>query len=171
MVKILIGNVFDSKAQTLVNTVDYEGDLRNGLPLAFLRRFPEMYKDYVRRCDAKEIKLGQPYLYRSSTMPWIFNIPTKGNWNLSQRLKNILQGICHLEQNYKKWGITSLAVPLLGCSNRNGRIEWHVVGKVLYRYLKQFDIPVELYAPHGVRREDLFNFLTSEKVAIDVTIS
>ena len=53
----------------------------------------------------------------------------------------------YLEAHYKDWGITSLAVPPLGCGE--GGLEWRVVGPTLYRHLSRLDIPVELYAPFG----------------------
>jgi uncharacterized protein YwgA len=59
----------------------------------------------------------------------------------------------YLEQHYQEWDITSLAVPPLGCGQ--GQLEWRVVGPTLYRYLKRFSIPVELYAPYGTPHEEL----------------
>jgi uncharacterized protein YwgA len=49
--------------------------------------------------------------------------------------------------------VQSLAVPPLGCGE--GGLEWRIVGRVLYRYLREFDIPVTLYAPFGTPREEL----------------
>jgi len=46
---------------------------------------------------------------------------------------------------YKEWGITSIAVPPLGCGL--GESEWSIVGRTLYRYLEKLEIPVEIYAP------------------------
>ncbi len=54
---------------------------------------------------------------------------------------------------YRDWGITSLAVPPLGCGN--GQLEWRIVGPTLYRYLARLEIPVELYAPHGTPHTEL----------------
>jgi O-acetyl-ADP-ribose deacetylase (regulator of RNase III) len=51
---------------------------------------------------------------------------------------------CH----YKEWGIESLAVPALGCGA--GRLEWEVVGPILYRELEALDLDVRLYAPFYV---------------------
>jgi len=65
----------------------------------------------------------------------------------------------YLTNHYKEWGITSLAVPPLGCGE--GQLEWRIVGPTMYRYLKQLDIPVELYAPYGTpSAETQSTFLT-----------
>jgi uncharacterized protein YwgA len=69
------------------------------------------------------------------------------------RIEDIVKGLKYLLQNYKEWGITSLAVPPLGCGQ--GQLEWKIVGPTLYRYLNQLEIPVELYAPYGTPHEEL----------------
>ncbi len=42
-------------------------------------------------------------------------------------------------------GVTSIAIPPLGCGN--GQLEWKVVAPVIYYYAKKMDIDIELYAP------------------------
>lgn len=155
-----MGNIFESKMQTIVNTVNCVGVMGKGLALEFKKRFPDMYEDYVARCDRKQVRLGEPYLYRRLLTPWILNFPTKGHWRSVSRLSDIIAGLEYLEKHYHEWEITSLAVPALGCSN--GQLEWRVVGPTLYRYLSRFDIPVELYAPYGTPEEEIeVSFLQS----------
>ena len=147
MVEVAIGDVLESKAQTLVNTVNCVGIMGKGIALAFKKRFPDMYEDYVRRCRSGEVMLGQPYLYRRKAEPWILNFPTKEHWRSVASLDAMIRGMRYLLEHYTQWGITSLAVPPLGCGE--GQLEWRVVGPTLYRYLSQMDIPVRLYAPYG----------------------
>lgn len=153
MVIVKIGDLFESEAQTLVNTVNCVGVMGKGVALAFKERFPEMYEDYVARCNAGEVRLGRPYLYKSLMPPWVLNFPTKDHWRSVSRLQDIEEGLRYLLAHYREWGITSLAVPPLGCGH--GQLEWRVVGPTLYRYLKQMDIPVELYAPFGTPHDEL----------------
>jgi len=124
-----------------------------GVALEFKKCFPEMYEDYVARCRAGQVKLGQPYLYRRLMLPWILNFPTKDHWRSVARLQDIVRGFEYLKIHYKDWGITSLAVPPLGCGQ--GGLEWRVVGPTLYRHLCQLDIAVELYAPHGTPQAEM----------------
>ncbi len=163
MVKILTGDILDSKAQTLVNTVNCVGVMGKGIALKFKERFPDMFNDYVERCNRNEVRLGKPYLYKNLTPPWILNFPTKGHWRSVSRIEDIVKGLKYLLQRYKEWGITSLAVPPLGCGQ--GQLEWKIVGPTLYRYLNQLEIPVELYAPYGTPHEELQpEFLDQEPV-------
>jgi len=153
MVIVKIGNLFDSEAQTLVNTVNCVGVMGKGVALEFKNRFPQMYEEYVARCNKGEVRLGRPYLYRTLMPPWVLNFPTKDHWRSVSRLRDIEQGLEYLLAHYREWGIESLAVPPLGCGH--GNLEWRVVGPTLYRYLKRMDIPVELYAPFGTPHDEL----------------
>jgi O-acetyl-ADP-ribose deacetylase (regulator of RNase III)/uncharacterized protein YwgA len=153
MVKVLFGDILKSKAQTLVNTVNCVGIMGKGIALEFKEQFPEMFNDYVKRCNRNEVRLGKPYLYKRLTPPWILNFPTKGHWRSVSRIEDIIKGLKYLLEHYKEWGIRSIAVPPLGCGQ--GQLEWKIVGPTLYRYLNQLDIPAELYAPYGTPVEEL----------------
>jgi uncharacterized protein YwgA/O-acetyl-ADP-ribose deacetylase (regulator of RNase III) len=146
-IRIREGDLFQSSAQTLVNTVNCVGVMGKGIALEFRSRFPVMYREYVQRCEHGEVKLGQPYLYRDLTLPWVINFPTKDHWRSVSRLDDIVDGLRHLKDHVAEWGVESIAVPPLGCGN--GGLEWSVVGPTLYRHLSQLSVPVELYAPHG----------------------
>src|SRR5262245_52928371 len=115
MTQILVGDLFQSGAQTLVNTVNCVGVMGKGVALEFKRRFPDMYEDYVARCAARQVRLGEPYLFHRPAPPWILNFPTKDHWRAVSRLADIVAGLESLEEHYREWGITSLAVPPLGC--------------------------------------------------------
>lgn len=152
-VTVLEGDLFQSGAQTLVNTVNCVGVMGKGVALEFKRRFPEMYEDYVERCRRGEVRLGRPYLYRYPRPPWVLNFPTKDHWRSVARVDDIVRGLEFLLAHYCEWGITSLAVPPLGCGN--GQLEWRVVGPTLHRYLSRMEIPVSLYAPVGTPPEQV----------------
>jgi O-acetyl-ADP-ribose deacetylase (regulator of RNase III) len=42
-VRVLIGDLFESEAQTLVNTVNTVGIMGKGIALGFMQRFPDMF--------------------------------------------------------------------------------------------------------------------------------
>jgi len=56
-VRIMDGDLLESGAQTLVNTVNTVGVMGKGVALAFKRRYPDMFRDYVRRCDGGQVQL------------------------------------------------------------------------------------------------------------------
>src|SRR5216684_2390010 len=153
MVNVLIGDMFESGAQTLVNTVNTVGVMGKGIALGFRKRFPDMYEDYVRRCARHTVRLGEPYLYRRITPPNIINFPTKDHWRSVSRLSDIVKGLQYLKARVQEWGVTSMAIPPLGCGE--GQLEWRVVGPTLYRHLASLEIPVLLYAPFGTPHDEL----------------
>lgn len=146
-VRLLVGDLFASPAQTLVNAVNCVGVMGKGIALEFKRRYPMMYADYTQRCSAVAVRLGEPYLFVGERPPWILNFPTKGHWRSASRMEDIVAGLVYLERHYQAWGITSLAIPALGCGL--GQLEWRVVGPILHYHLSRLAIPVELYAPPG----------------------
>ncbi len=148
-----MGDILRSDAQTLTNTVNCVGVMGKGIALAFKRKFPDMFEDYSRRCSLGQVKLGEPYLFKRERPPWVLNFPTKDHWRSLARLEDIVRGMEYVLHHYKEWGITSIAVPPLGCGN--GELDWRVVGPTLYRYLSKLHIPVDLYAPHGTPSDQL----------------
>ena len=151
--KILVGDILKSKSQTLVNTVNCVGIMGKGIALEFKNRFPEMFKDYVQRCSRNEIRVGQPCLYKSLFGQQIVNFPTKEHWKSISKISDVENGLDFLLSHYKSWGITSIAIPPLGCGN--GQLEWKIVGPLIYKRAKQMDIPVEIYAPYGTNPAEL----------------
>ena len=111
MVKVLIGDIFESKAQTLVTPVDCVGRMGKGIALEFKKRFPDVYKEYLRRNKAKGVKLGEPYLCLRVVPPWVLTFPTRKNSGSTVQLEDVVRGLEHLERHHRAWGITSLAVP------------------------------------------------------------
>jgi O-acetyl-ADP-ribose deacetylase (regulator of RNase III)/uncharacterized protein YwgA len=151
--KILVGDILQSKAQTLINTVNCVGIMGKGIALEFKKRFPEMFQDYLERCERKEVKPGVPYIYKTLLPPQIINFPTKDHWKSVSRIADIERGLQLLVSHYKDWGVTSLAIPPLGCGN--GQLEWKAVGPLIYQYVSKMAIPVEMYAPYGTPPREL----------------
>jgi O-acetyl-ADP-ribose deacetylase (regulator of RNase III) len=145
------GNLFDSGAQTLVNTVNLVGVMGKGIALQFKQRFPDMFADYQRRCAAGQVRLGEPYLWQGPTEPWVINFPTKGHWRSVSKLTDIERGLAFLAEHLAGWRVTSLAVPPLGAGS--GGLDWSTVGPAIYRHLTDVPIPVVLYAPFEVPDE------------------
>jgi len=147
MIKVLVGDMFASRMQTLVNTVNCVGVMGKGIAQIFKKKYPEMFADYEARCEREEVRLGEPYLYRDLAGISIVNFPTKGHWRASTRLADVEAGLDHFVRHFERWGVTSVAFPPLGCGN--GGLEWSMVGPLMYHKLRGIGIPVEIYAPFG----------------------
>src|SRR5437660_8061005 len=97
------GDIFDSKAQVIVNTVNCQGVMGKGLALIFKQKYPEMFTVYERECKTGKLAIGKPTLYRKST-PWILNFPTKNHWRLPSKLEYLEKGLAFLVNHYRKAG-------------------------------------------------------------------
>ncbi len=150
---IKIGNIFESTASTKVNTVNCVGVMGKGIALDFKRQYPDMYKQYVQLCKAGKVHPGEPYYYQDLLGNSIINFPTKQHWRSPSKLSYIVKGLKWFRDNYEAIGITSVAFPPLGCGN--GGLNWELVGPIMYRYLKDLPIDIEIYAPYGTKSEQL----------------
>ena len=158
--KILIGDIFESQTQTIINTVNCVGIMGKGIAAEFKKRFPEMFKDYKLKCERNQVVLGKPYLYKRLFNPWIINFPTKQHWRSLSNIQDIQNGLFYVIEKYQEWGIQSLAVPPLGCGN--GQLEWKQVGPLIYSILNRMEISVELYAPFGTPPKELTHEFLSQ---------
>lgn len=153
MIKVLIGNLFESQVQTLVNTVNCVGVMGKGVAQEFKKRYPALFEDYARRCSDKQVKPGIPYFYEDLFGTSILNFPTKDHWRSPSKVADIIRGLDMFSEKHREWGIKSIAFPPLGCGN--GGLEWSVVGPIMYQKLAGLDIEVEIYAPFGTPRQQL----------------
>ncbi len=140
------GDIFDSKAQVIVNTVNCKGVMGKGLALSFKQRYPAMFTTYQQECRTGKLRIGRPTLYQAST-PWILNFPTKDDWRWPSKLEYLEKGLEYVVANYKKAGIKSIAFPKLGA--QNGKLSWNDVGPLMAKYLSQLDIDVHIYIGEG----------------------
>jgi O-acetyl-ADP-ribose deacetylase (regulator of RNase III) len=167
MVSFVKGNLFDSPAQVLTNTVNTVGVMGKGIALEFKHRFPKMFEDYFRRCTNKKVNLGQPYLWEDDRSQ-VLNFPTKSHWKKSSQLKDIETGLKYLADHYQEMGIASIAMPPLGCGN--GGLDWKNVRPLVEKYLGSIpDLEVFVYELE-LAKESLLPFEESIESAEDKKI-
>jgi len=139
----IYGNIFDSKMQTIVNTVNCVGFMGGGIALEYKRRYPDMFKEYKERCLNGTLKMGELHLWNNDE-PWILNFPTKIHFKDPSKEEFIEKGLKKFVSNYKKHSIESIAFPQLG--TQLGGLDWeNRVKPIMYKYLEALDIEVEIY--------------------------
>ena len=80
MFTYLTGDILESTAACLVNTVNCEGYMGKGIAYQFKKRFPENNRDYVRACRAKKLYIGKIHTFYEDGK-FIVNFPTKRSWS------------------------------------------------------------------------------------------
>lgn len=141
--KEIKGNIFNSDAMAIVNTVNCVGAMGKGIALDFKLRFPSMFKEYQKICFQHLLKPGQILPYTKST-PVILNFAIKDDWKDPSRKEWIEETLQKFVNNYKAMGITSVAFPWMGAMN--GGLPIDFIKEITRKYLSSLeDIDIEVY--------------------------
>lgn len=162
--KIITGNIFTTKCQTIVNTVNCFGIMGAGLALECKFRYPDMFSRYEEICNNKLLDIGKLYLYKSDSR-WVLNFPTKHHWKYPTKPEYIEKGLKKFKETYKSKGITSIAFPLLGAQNGGLTKEQSIT--LLEKYLNDIDIPIEIYQYKENASDDLFEKFSKSFLSLD----
>ena len=167
MITYIEGNLFESPAKVLVNTVNTKGVMGKGIALTFKRIYPAMFELYRDHCEQGRFEIGRLFLYKTRHK-WILNFPTKKHWRNPSRLEYIEAGLRTFTASYAKMGITTIAFPALGCGN--GELDYEVqVKPLMEKYLGQLSISTLIYLgkqriepPEHRDAKNISNWLRSE---------
>lgn len=159
MIKYVTGNIFDSDAEALVNTVNTDGVMGKGIALQFKKAFPINFKLYQQACKDKNIDVGNLFVTKDSNITsgtkYIINFPTKQSWRKPSEYSFIEVGLDDLINVLREKNIKSIAIPPLGAGN--GGLEWERVKNIIEEKLSKFDIDVIVYEPSTIIKEHLKN--------------
>ena len=145
MISFVEGNLFESPAQVLVNTVNTVGAMGKGVAKEFKRIYPEMFKKYQELCENGKINIGTLFLYKTDNK-WILNFPTKINWRNPSKIEYIEKGLKKFVAEYSRLRIHSIAFPPLGAGN--GELDFQTeIKPIMIKYLHEIPIQVFIY-PH-----------------------
>ena len=142
MLTYIKGDLLNSPAQVLVNTVNTVGVMGKGIALDFKNRYPEMFKAYQNQCDKKNLEIGKLILWKDDEK-WVLLFPTKKHWRSPSKIDYIEKGLDKFVKSYESLGIESIAFPRLGCGN--GGLQWDSVKPIMEQYLKCLPIHVYIY--------------------------
>lgn len=157
MIKYITGNILESNAQALVNTVNTEGVMGKGIALQFKKAFPNNFTAYEKACNGDRINVGKMFVTKDSNIDsgekTIINFPTKKNWRKPSEYSYIEEGLIDLIQVIDNYKIKSIAIPPLGAGN--GGLEWERVKKIIEKHLSQIDVDIYVYEPTVQIKEHL----------------
>jgi O-acetyl-ADP-ribose deacetylase (regulator of RNase III) len=141
--KEIKGNIFNSKAMAVVNTVNCVGAMGKGIALDFKLRFPEMFKEYQKICFRRMLKPGQILPY-TKTKPIILNFAIKDDWKDPSKVEWIEETLQKFVENYHHMGLTSVAFPWMGAMNCG--LPFETIQYLTRKYLSNLsDIDIEVY--------------------------
>lgn len=142
MIKYVTGDLLQSDAYALVNTVNCEGHMGKGIAYQFKLKYPEMNKEYINKCKRNELIPGKLYCYNAGSK-FIINFPTKNKWREKSKINYIISGLDELIEIINAHNISSIAIPPLGSGN--GGLIWTEVKEIIVQKLKGISENVEIY--------------------------
>lgn len=149
MIRYTEGNIFESDAEALVNTVNTVGVMGKGLALQFKEAFPENYAVYHNACKQGKLHTGEMLvtekLLLDGTRKIIINFPTKRDWRRPSEYCYIESGLIALKREILARSIKSIAIPPLG--SRNGGLDWNRVRDMIVAQLQDLDCDIIIYEP------------------------
>lgn len=151
MIELTQGNIFDTEAEALVNTVNCVGVMGRGIAMQFKRAYPENFKAYKKACGAKEVFPGKMFVHDLNAIygpRYIINFPTKRHWRGKSRLEDIEAGLYDLVDVVDRSNISSIAIPPLGCGL--GGLNWTDVRPLVIEAFETLPtVSVVLFEPAG----------------------
>jgi O-acetyl-ADP-ribose deacetylase (regulator of RNase III) len=149
MLEFVNGDFFEFDADVRVNTVNCVGVMGAGVALAFKKKYSEMYKEYVKKCKAGQIKPGKPYVWKSVDMfsksIEIINFPTKNHWRTPSEYAYVDSGLHWLSGYLKERDELTITLPALGCGH--GGLDWEKVKALIQMHLGESHHRILVFEP------------------------
>jgi O-acetyl-ADP-ribose deacetylase (regulator of RNase III) len=149
MIRFTTGNIMESGAEALVNTVNTVGVMGKGIALQFKNAFPNNFKRYRDACKKGELETGKLLVVKDSNLltgeKTIINFPTKRDWKNPSKNEYIALGLIALLNYLKANPLKSIAIPALGCGN--GGLDWQVIKPMLTGILSELSMDIIVYEP------------------------
>lgn len=149
MIRYTTGNIMDSSAEALVNTVNTVGVMGKGIAMQFKRAFPHNFEVYRQACLNGQLKTGQVLVVKDNELLMgerlIINLPTKAHWRLPSKYEYIDSGLQALRDYLMIHPVKSLAMPALGCGN--GGLDRKMVKPKIEENLADLNISIWVYEP------------------------
>lgn len=151
MIEYRKGNLLETDAEALVNTVNCVGVMGKGIALQFKQAYPDNFKDYEKACKKHLVKPGAMFIHPTGSFmnpKYIINFPTKDHWKDKSKLEDIENGLNDLIEQIKNLNIKSVAIPPLGCGC--GGLDWNIVRKLIEKAASELpEVKFYIFEPAG----------------------
>lgn len=151
MIEFKMGDIFESDAEALVNTVNCVGIMGRGIALQFKNKYPENFRAYQQACKQEIVKPGKMFVFETEQLvlpKWIINFPTKRHWRGKSRIEDIESGLIDLVNVIQEKNIHSIAIPPLGAGL--GGLDWEQVRSYIENALSHVkNVKIFVYEPNG----------------------
>ncbi|NVK53834.1 MAG: macro domain-containing protein [Flavobacteriaceae bacterium] len=157
MIQFVEGNILESHASALINTVNTEGVMGKGIALQFKKEFPHNFKVYEKACKEGLLRIGKLLAVRDKSLlggeKLVINFPTKTSWRKPSEYQYIEEGLKDLVHLIQKENIQSIAIPPLGSGQ--GGLNWEKVKGLILSHLEGVNAEILIYEPTARIQEKL----------------
>lgn len=148
MIKFVTGDFFEYDADIRINTVNCVGVMGAGVALLFKNKYPDMFNEYLKACQNKEVQPGKPHVWQDNDIfskTTIINFPTKVHWKNPSEYEYIEKGLIWLKNYLSDKGNSTLTLPALGCGH--GGLDWERVKGMINNYLSGVRTNILVFEP------------------------
>lgn len=164
MIEFVKGDFFEFDADIRINTVNCVGVMGAGVALAFKKKYPDMFKEYVQQCKSGQIRPGKPSIWHSGDMLSkgieVINFPTKNDWKKPSEYEYVESGLRWLANYLSKREGLVVTLPALGCGH--GGLNWDKVKTLIEGYLSDSPHKILVFEPLSSKKAGGVNSLSSE---------
>lgn len=139
------GDLFTTRARGIGHGVNVDGKMGAGIAVPFRQRFPDMYAEYVKKCESKELRPGGVFPWQANEVPpqFIYNIASQDRPGPNARMEWLSSGIADTLTHAQAHGIDTVALPLIG--GGIGGLSRNEIVQVLRGRLHYSPIDIELW--------------------------
>ena len=143
MISVIKGDIFNSDAPVLVNTVNCVGVMGKGLALSMKNRYPAMFREYRRACNAREIEPGTIWIWADEGEKTILNAAVKDHWRQASRYEWIRSCMDEIIEFMHDNNLSKVAMTWMGAYN--GWLEPARIETIIREKLADVSFDVEIY--------------------------
>jgi O-acetyl-ADP-ribose deacetylase (regulator of RNase III) len=150
-VSFVAGDIFDSKAESIVNAVNCVGVMGKGIALRFKNKYKDNFHVYQQACADGTLIPGKVLVVPTGTQcnpKYIINFPTKKHWRGKSKIEYIRAGLDSLVSEMNRLSIESVAIPAIGCGH--GGLDWRDVRPLIENVFVKFPgLSAVVFEPGG----------------------
>ncbi|MBQ7774430.1 MAG: macro domain-containing protein [Lachnospiraceae bacterium] len=146
MVKIIEGNLFDTKADIICHQCNCQGVMGSGVAAEVKKRYPEVFKAYREDFEEGKLVLGYVNFAEAKTGQIIANLCGQEKYGYDgkqythyEELQECFHKVVAYAEKLEKRPV--IAFPYLMSCHRGGG-DWNVVSKMIEDTFQEFDVEI-----------------------------
>lgn len=126
---ILKGDLFNTPELTAyAHACNCAGTMDAGVAVAFKKRWPRMYEEYVQRCKDKRLALGDVFVWLEEDAV-VYNLAIQQHWRSRSKLSAFTRATQKMLELAAAAGVTRIGMPRIGAGL--GGLDWRRVRSIL----------------------------------------